>query len=117
MAIPKLQDVVRATFQVDGGSSCLYIVDGTGSIHRLELVQHMIRSNSTAKRRFGRLYFDDTLIDVRSEDEATLMNFLQTAPLRSGYEVDVKEVLTFVHSDEYVQLARDTSDDRCQDDE
>src|SRR5215831_13279405 len=30
MAIPKLQEVVRATFALDGGSSCLYITDETG---------------------------------------------------------------------------------------
>ena len=90
---------------MDGGSICLYILDDSGSMHQLELVQHMIPANSTVKRRIGRLYFDDRLIEVRSEEEATLLNFLRTAPARSGYETDVKEVLTFVQSEEYVQLA------------
>ena len=109
MAIPKLQEVMRATFATDGGSICLYIRDESGSIHHLELVQHMIPLNSTVKRRFGRLYFDDCLIEVRSGDEADIMNFLRAVPAQSSYEPEVQELLTFVWSDEYVQLARTTS--------
>jgi hypothetical protein len=106
MAIPNLKEVVRATFAMDGGSICLYIHDESGEMHRAELVQHMIPLNSTPKRRFGRLYFDDRLIDVRSEDEATLMIFLESAPGIAGSQLEVKEVVAFVRSDEYVQLAR-----------
>ena len=106
MAIPKLQEIVRATFAMDGGSICLYIHDESGEIHRAELVQHMIPPNSTPQRRFGRLYFDDRLIDVRSEEEVALINFLQAAPGISGSQMEVKEVVAFVRSDEYVQLAR-----------
>lgn len=106
MAIPKLQEVMRATFALDGGSICLYILDDSGSIHRLELVQHKILRNSTVERRYGRLYFDDRLIDVRSDDEAAIISFLQAARGIAGSQLEVKEVLTFVRSDEYVQLAR-----------
>ena len=106
MAIPKLQEVVRATFALDGGSIRLYILDDSGSIHQLELVQHKILENSTVKRRFGRLYLDDRLIEVRSDDEAALISFLQTAPGIAGSQLEVKEVVTFLRSDEYVQLAR-----------
>lgn len=105
MAIPKLQKIVKATYALDGGSICLYVLDDNGSIRELELVQHMLRGNSTVKRRFGRLYFDDCLIDVRSSDETDLINFLQTTPDRSGCDLNVERVINFVRSEEYVQLA------------
>ena len=117
MAIPKLQEIVRATFAMDGGSIRLHTLDDTGSIHHVELVQHRILQNSTPERRCGRLYLDDHLIDIRSDDEVALISFLQAAPGIAGSQLEVKEVVAFVRSDEYVQLARDASDDRCQDNE
>lgn len=109
MAIPKLQKIVRATYALDGGSICFYVLDDNGSIRNLELVQDMLRGNSTVKRRFGRLYLDDCLIDVRSSDETALINFLQTTSDRSGYDMEVEKVINFVRSEEYVQLAHATS--------
>jgi hypothetical protein len=85
------------------------VLDDNGSIRNLLLVQHMIRGNSTVKRRFGRLYFDDCLIDVRSSDETALIHFLQTISDRAGYDMEVEKVINFVRSEEYVQLAHATS--------
>ena len=106
MAIPKLQEVIRATFALDGGSTCLYVLDDTGEMHQLELVQHLIPLNSSVRRKFGRLYFDDCLIDVRSSDEAAIIDYLRSVTDRSRYSLEVEGMLTFLQSDEYVQLAR-----------
>lgn len=103
MAIPKLQEVVKASLLMDGGSICLYIVDDTGEHHSLEMVQHAFWINSTVRRKFGRLYLDDRLIGVRSSDETAILNFLET--VRSVYEHEAKEVISFVRSKEYLELA------------
>src|SRR5262245_57254852 len=99
MVFPKLKKIVKETLCLDGGSICLYILDDTDEMHRLELVQHLIPQNSTVHRRIGRLYFDNRLIDVRSSDEVGLMNFLKTPDVHTEYEVPVKNVLAFVESD------------------
>lgn len=106
MSIESLQEIVRATYALDGGSIRLYIVDDTGSPRYLELVQHRIPMNSTVRRRIGRLYFDDRLIDVRSSDETAILNFLRTASVHSGCESLVEAVITFVQSNDYIQLAQ-----------
>ena len=100
--------ITMATYATDGGSIRLHVIDDNGSIRNLILVQHMFREHLNVNRRFGRLYFDDCLIDVRSSDETALINFLQTAPVCSGYDHQVEKVINFVLSEEYVQLARAT---------
>jgi hypothetical protein len=77
MAIPRLKEVLRAGFGMDGDQFVFTFFDDSASMHRLELVQHTILQNSTPERTCGRLYFDDRLTDVRSDDEAALINFLQ----------------------------------------
>lgn len=79
MAIPQLRVIVNGFYLTDGGSIDLRILDDAGSEHRLELVQHLIPTNSTTDRSFGRLYMDGRLIDVRSADESAIITFLETA--------------------------------------
>lgn len=137
MAIPHLKAVVNGFYMTDGGSIDLRILDDAGLEHSLELVQHLIPENSTADRRFGRLYLDDRLIDIRSVDEAAIITFLETAAIQVPYAksspaerrhviigIDikavfdasdkgpvsalgylVKQLLSFVGSEEYVRLA------------
>lgn len=85
MAIPHLKAVVNGFYMTDGGSIDLRILDDAGLEHSLELVQHLIPENSTADRRFGRLYLDDRLIDIRSVDEAAIITFLETAAIQVPY--------------------------------
>ena len=45
------------------------------------LVQHLFHDNNNPSAQFGRLYFDDILIPVRSESESLIIKFLQTAAI------------------------------------
>lgn len=83
MAIPPLRVIVDGAYMMDGGSISLLLVDDAGVEHGLELVQHLIPENSSDDRLFGRLYLDNSLIDVRSDDETTIINFLEGAPIQA----------------------------------
>lgn len=64
---------------MDGGTTSLRAVDEAGATRHLLLAQHARPAKASSRWRPGRLYFDDEIIGVRSEDEARLLAILRAA--------------------------------------
>ena len=66
---------------LDGGSIFLSFRDNDGLQHGLILVQHRIPMDPSDPRIPGRLYLDDQIIQVRSEEEVRLISEIKTASI------------------------------------
>jgi hypothetical protein len=92
--IPDLEKVVKSIMKIkaqytiddgayamDGGSIYLSLRDTDGVKHTLILAQYRIPRNESDPRIPGRLYLDDQVIGVRSDEEARLISAIKKAPI------------------------------------
>jgi hypothetical protein len=68
-------------YALDGGSIYLSLRDADGVQHTLVLAQHRIPKNEADPRNPGRLYLDDQIIGIRSEEEARLIPEIKMATI------------------------------------
>ena len=73
--------VVNGAMGMDGGSIALHLLDENGEKHRLLLTQRAQPARPGAEEKPGRLYLDGVLVGIRSSIEASLVEFLRTAPI------------------------------------
>jgi hypothetical protein len=81
MDLPNELIVEEGAYASDGGSIYLRVRDAEGAQHHITLWQHMFTEVRDPKRLPGRLYFDKSLIAVRSESEQRLIQALRAAPV------------------------------------
>ena len=74
--MPNLRELTieDAAYALDGGSIYLALSDKAGGSHALLLVQHRIPMASNDFRLPGRLYLDNRIIAVRSDEEFHLLS-------------------------------------------
>lgn len=141
MKFPTKLLLYDSAYVLDGGTTRLFFTDEQNKEHILVLRQHAYISD----RKYlleslpGRLYFNESLIEIRSPEEKTLLSLLKTSELRnlsnkrielpSNVHVfgnDLKEtfsqspqenlrsmlrnVIAFVESDEYISFAEKVND-------
>ncbi len=84
MEIPAVITVLEGAFATDGGSISLLLEDGEGQRHNVLLTQHLLPViESPGARRSGRLYFNGTIVEVRSEDELAIISSLKIAGIKA----------------------------------
>lgn len=88
MEIPEELVVEEGAYASDGGSTYLRVRDGQGTRHDIMLWQHMFTDAPDPGRLPGRLYFDDTLLAVRSDQERRLIQALRVARLDAPQTAD-----------------------------
>ena len=79
MKFPKAITVIDASYLLDGGTMTLYALTDSGLKCQIRLNQRAFDSYPDP----GRLYFNDQLIDIRSDDESTILELLKTASIIS----------------------------------
>src|SRR5512137_1191201 len=79
MRAPRPLTIVDGAYALDGGSIFLAFRDNDGVQHQLVLVQHSIPMDPSDPRNPGRLYLDDQIIQVRSEEETWLLSEIKAA--------------------------------------
>lgn len=85
MTPAKQYTIEDGAYALDGGSIYLLLRDAVGIQHSIVLVQHRIPMDEADLRMPGRLYFDDQLIGVRSEEEARLVSAIKIATICSAH--------------------------------
>ena len=119
MNLPAKLTTYGTAYVLDGGSILLNVRDEHGRSHEIFLAQNAFL-HSTSSMLPGRLYFNKTLVEIRSEDEARLMSLLRESvepPLEASVptplaavdladpdRVYVSRVVHFVESDEYLRI-------------
>jgi hypothetical protein len=83
MNIPNELIVVTGAYATDGGSISILAREPHGTRHAIVLWQHMFVENFDPKKMPGRLYFDNTLLEVRSDRENMLIAALKNAKFES----------------------------------
>lgn len=91
MTLPKRLTIHRTESYRDGGTILVSASDEHGTPHRLLLVQHMRQGcqigcdelSSQLYLEAGRLYFDDQLIAVRSDEEWAILALLRHSAIRA----------------------------------
>jgi len=84
MNIPAVVSVLNGAFATDGGSISLLLSDAEGLRYNLLLTQHLLPPDkSPGARRTGRLYFNGTIVEVRSEDELAIIGSLKGAEIKA----------------------------------
>jgi hypothetical protein len=83
IAMPNFENMTieDAAYAMDGGSIYLSVRDSHGVSHALILVQHRIPMDPNDPRIPGRLYLDNRIIKVRSEEESNLLSRIQSASI------------------------------------
>ena len=72
--------VLDGAFATDGGSISLLVSDTEGHRHNVLLTQHLLPPiGNPGDRKTGRLYFDGSLVGVRSDQEHSLVSLLKNA--------------------------------------
>lgn len=82
--------IEEGAYALDGGSIFLSIKDNDGVQHKLILVQHCIPMDESDPRIPGRLYLDDQIVQIRSDEEIRLISELKKASI-SPDEPGLKE--------------------------
>ena len=78
--VPLEVSVLSGAFATDGGSISLLLSDRNGQEHNVLLSQHILPYRGTpGEREPGRLYFNGSLVDIRSEDELAIISILKNA--------------------------------------
>ena len=119
MDLPARLTVHGYGFVMDGGSIALDAKDGRGRKHEILLAQRVV-PNSGGSYIPGRLYFDGTVVEMRSAHEAKLLSLLRFSvdpPLERELPVPtfavnlldtvrafVVRVVQFVESEEYLRF-------------
>ena len=81
--------ILNGAFATDGGSISILILDYKGHKHSVLLSQHLLPpSGHTNERKPGRLYFDGTIVDIRSEEESAIVSALKQAEFESSASTD-----------------------------
>ena len=82
--VPLEVSVLNGAFATDGGSISLLLSDRNGREHNVLLTQHLLPSYGTpGEREPGRLYFNGTLVGIRSEDELAILSALKNAHIEA----------------------------------
>lgn len=76
MELPESITIVESSFMLDGGTTILHVVSAAGEGFRIRLNERMFDSFNA-----GRLYFNDELIEVRSDEEAAIVDLLRNASI------------------------------------
>jgi hypothetical protein len=71
--------IVDGAYALDGGSIFLAFRDNDGVQHQLLLVQHRLPMDPSDPRNPGRLYLDNQIIQVRSDEETRLLSQIKAA--------------------------------------
>jgi len=72
--------ILDGAFANDGGSISLLISDPAGQRHNLLLTQHKLPpSGFPGERKSGRLYFNRSIIKIRSKEELAIISALKKA--------------------------------------
>jgi len=129
--LPKSITLVESNYWLDGGSITLHAISEAGEKHLIHLNQRMIPGS----KHPGRLLFDNTLIQVRSEAEARIIELLRLAKVdaddalppaqpknrlilsddirhvlqnspAANIEEFRREFIEYLQSDEYLEIAR-----------
>ena len=83
MKIPSAGTVLNGAFATDGGSISLLLEDSQGRKHSLLLSQHSIPPTGyPGEKKTGRLYFNNSLVPVRSAEEAAILSLLRNAAVK-----------------------------------
>lgn len=84
MNIPSTITILSGAFATDGGSISLLLSDPLGHKHDVLLSQHTIPpSGFSGERLSGRLYFNGSLVEIRSKDELTIISALKKANIET----------------------------------
>lgn len=84
MTSPRDLIIEDAAYAMDGGSIFLSLRDEAGLSHTLILVQHRIPMIADDPRVPGRLYLNNRIIKVRSDEERELLAELKSASILPG---------------------------------
>lgn len=79
MKIPSQINIVESSFFLDGGTVILNAVADDGAKHSIRLNQRAFAPQFGFNSNPGRLYFDDELVEVRSDHEAQIVQLLKDA--------------------------------------
>ena len=80
MKIPTKITILDGAFATDGGSISLLISDPAGQSHNVLLTQHKLPpSGFPGERKPGRLYFNGSIIKIRSKEELAILSALKKA--------------------------------------
>ena len=84
MKIPSTLTILNGAFATDGGSISLLLSDPHGQKHNVLLTQHLLPpSGLPGERISGRLYFNGSLVEVRSKDELSIISALKKANIET----------------------------------
>lgn len=81
MEIPEKLAIVEGFYFTDGGSIVLIGEDTDSTRHQITLVQHRFLDTFDPNMTPGRLYFNQQMIPVRSEEEADLISLLEASEI------------------------------------
>jgi hypothetical protein len=90
MSSPKHFTIEDAAYALEGGSIFLSFRDNDGVQHALILAQHNIPMHESDTRIPGRLYLDNQIIQVRSDEEIRLISGIKSASI-SPIQNETKE--------------------------
>jgi hypothetical protein len=115
MQIPSKFWVTLGDTYLDGGTISLHAISDAGERCEIRLNQH----TWNAYENPGRLFFNDEIVEIRSDNETKIILLLEKAVFDSRVTEDnrlglgkdgvkrlVKEVITFVKSAEYIDIAK-----------
>ena len=75
---------LNGAFATDGGSISLLLSDPHGSKHTVLLSQHLLPYRGFPGERIpGRLFFNGSLVEIRSKDELTIISALKKADIET----------------------------------
>ena len=84
MSIPSTVIILSGAFATDGGSISLLLSDPHGHKHNVLLSQHLLPPSGFPGERIpGRLYFNGSLVEIRSQDELTIISALKKASIKT----------------------------------
>ncbi len=84
MNIPSAITILNGAFASDGGSVSLLLSDALGHKHNVLLSQHLLPPGGyPGERLSGRLFFDGSLVEIRSVDELTVISALKKANIET----------------------------------
>ncbi len=85
MNIPSTVTILNGAFATDGGSISLLVSDPQGSKHTVLLSQHLLPYRGFPGQRIpGRLFFDGSLVEIRSKDELTIITAVKKANIETS---------------------------------
>ena len=81
--------ILDGAFATDGGSISILTQDDEGHKHSVLLSQHLLPPSGFAnEHKPGRLYFDGTIVVIRSEEESAIVSALKQAEFESSTSTD-----------------------------